>query len=99
MIGMIKGVNKRIVEISFPESVYFEKAVVFLKADCSAKENPCIANEAGAMILELERGICGNDNERRKMKGKMRLVRLAELVFRLSVVICAGAIICMLAVR
>lgn len=30
---MIKGVNKRILEIALPESEYFERAVLFIRAD------------------------------------------------------------------
>ncbi|HOF68916.1 MAG TPA: hypothetical protein PLF24_05535 [Ruminococcus sp.] len=32
---MIKGVNKRIIEINNPQSIYFEKAIFYLKPNVS----------------------------------------------------------------
>ncbi|MDE7292884.1 MAG: hypothetical protein K2N72_00515 [Oscillospiraceae bacterium] len=44
---MIKGVNKRIVEVRLPESEYFERALVFLRSDLpvsdSTASTPAIA--------------------------------------------------------
>lgn len=51
---MIKGVNKRILEVNFPESEYFEKAVVFLRTD---KLPSGVGMEAEMKIAELEREI------------------------------------------
>ena len=30
---MIKGVNKKVIEINHPDSAYFERAVLYLKPD------------------------------------------------------------------
>ena len=38
---MIKGVNKKVIEINRPDSVYFERAVLYLKPD--VKEVPLYA--------------------------------------------------------
>ncbi|MBR4096045.1 MAG: hypothetical protein IKK42_01915 [Oscillospiraceae bacterium] len=43
---MIKGVNKRIVEITSTEHEYFEKAVLYVKADKSALPAEKITEEA-----------------------------------------------------
>lgn len=51
---MIKGVNKRILEVNFPESEYFEKAVVFLRTD---KLPGGVGMEAEMKMAELEREI------------------------------------------
>lgn len=63
---MIKGVNKRIVEVRLPESEYFERALVFLRSDLpvsdSTASTPAIAEgdiAAAAMkdISLLESGL------------------------------------------
>lgn len=41
---MIKGVNKRIIEINNPDSIYFEKAIFYLKP--SVRELPAAVTEA-----------------------------------------------------
>lgn len=41
---MIKGVNKRIVEINSPDSIYFEKAIFYLKPN--VRELPAAVSEA-----------------------------------------------------
>lgn len=40
---MIKGVNKRIVEINSTDSIYFEKAVFYLRPN--VRELPCAVSE------------------------------------------------------
>lgn len=41
---MIKGVNKRIIEINNPESIYFEKAIFYLKPE--VRELPAAVAES-----------------------------------------------------
>jgi len=41
---MIKGVNKRIIEINNPESIYFEKAIFYLRPN--VRELPTAVTEA-----------------------------------------------------
>ena len=41
--AMIKGVNKKVIEINRPDSVYFERAVLYLKPD--VKEVPLQATQ------------------------------------------------------
>ena len=47
---MIKGVNKRIIEINNPDSIYFEKAVFYLKAGVRELPVP-VAREEAERIL------------------------------------------------
>lgn len=42
---MIKGVNKKIIEVSKPDSVYFEKAVFYLKPEVSFFPDEKISDE------------------------------------------------------
>ena len=52
---MIKGVNKQIIEVNDPDSIYFEKAVFYLRAgvrklpaEISRREiDRCLGGEAG----------------------------------------------------
>lgn len=47
---MIKGVNKRIIEINNPESVYFEKAVFYLKPSVRELPNSVTHNEIDRVL-------------------------------------------------
>ena len=50
---MIKGVNKKVVEINNPRSIYFEKAVFYLKPNMSLMPEKLIGREAEEMVREL----------------------------------------------
>lgn len=59
---MIKGVNKKIIEINNPQSIYFEKAVFYLKPNVS-KLPDNIANceiERYINMINLENGYIEN---------------------------------------
>lgn len=59
---MIKGVNKKIIEINNPQSIYFEKAVFYLKPNVS-KLPDNIANceiERYINMINLENGYTEN---------------------------------------
>ncbi len=49
---MIKGVNRRIIEILNPEDVYFERVILFLNPDVSAEE-PALGAHTGEYLKEL----------------------------------------------
>lgn len=49
---MIKGVNRRIIEILNPEDVYFERVILFLNPDIPAEE-PSLGAHTGEYIKEL----------------------------------------------
>ena len=59
---MIKGVNKKVIEINRPDSIYFERAVLYLRPDVS--EVPLYAAETEtddyfSDLSHLKRGRCG----------------------------------------
>lgn len=93
---MIKGVNKRIVEVSFPESVYFEKAVLFLRTESIGKCSSELEDEARLQIIGLENSISPSKLSHAKIKARIAAGRIMNVMFRISVVICAGAAFAML---
>ncbi len=93
---MIKGVNKRIVEVSFPESVYFEKAVLFLRTESIGKCSSELEDEARLQIIGLENSISPSKLSPAKIKARIAASRIVNIMFRISVVICAGAAFAML---
>lgn len=50
---MIKGVNKRIIEINNPDSIYFEKAVFYLRPCVREFPDAVAKNEADRYISHL----------------------------------------------
>lgn len=50
---MIKGVNKRIIEINNPESIYFEKAIFYLKPNVRELPSVVSQNEINRYISRL----------------------------------------------
>lgn len=93
---MIKGVNKRIVEVSFPESVYFEKAVLFLRTESIGKGSAELEEEARAQIIGLENSLSPNRLSPTKIKARIAAGRIVNILFKVSVVICAGTALAML---
>ncbi len=51
---MVKGVNKQIIEITNPDSEYFERALLFLKAGQSLPVREEAKTHAGEYILSIE---------------------------------------------
>lgn len=50
---MIKGVNKKVLEINNPQSIYFEKAVLYLKPNMSCAPEKLIRREAHDLIRSM----------------------------------------------
>ena len=50
---MIKGVNKKVLEINNPQSIYFEKAVLYLKPNMSTAPEKLISREADDFIKRM----------------------------------------------
>ena len=50
---MIKGVNKKVLEINSPQSIYFEKAVLYLKPNMSNAPEKLISREANELIRSM----------------------------------------------
>lgn len=50
---MIKGVNKKVLEINNPESIYFEKAVLYLKPNMTCIPQKLLRQEADEFISDI----------------------------------------------
>ncbi len=50
---MIKGVNKKVLEINNPQSVYFEKAVLYLKPNMNCVPEKLLKREADELIHSM----------------------------------------------
>lgn len=50
---MIKGVNKKVLEINNPQSLYFEKAVLYLKPNMTNIPYKLMKHEAHELIRSL----------------------------------------------
>ncbi len=82
---MIKGINKQIIEIKCTNDEYFEKALLFVRAEkCS---------EPYELIESCARDYCsGLSRPRRRWSGKTTAVVLLSL----SLVLTAAAVVCLL---
>lgn len=49
---MVKGVNKKIIEINHPDSLYFERAVFYLKPGITQLPGQLSRNDAAALLQE-----------------------------------------------
>lgn len=82
---MIKGVTKKIIEINNPDSIYFEKAVFYLRPNVRELPQEVSRSEAQRYIAKL--GLEYNRNRRKSsMWGKIILsvitiVFVAALIF------------------
>ncbi len=52
---MIKGVNKKIVEINNPQSIYFEKAILYVRPDAYGVSERQLSKEADAYLDSIIR--------------------------------------------
>ena len=50
---MIKGVNKKVLEINNPQSIYFEKAVLYLKPNMKNVPEKLMKREAHNLIRSM----------------------------------------------
>lgn len=50
---MIKGVNKRVIEINNPDSIYFEKAIFYLKPNVRELPSAVTEKEINRFVSEL----------------------------------------------
>ena len=66
---MVKGVNKKIIEINNPESIYFERAVFYLKPNV-------VTLPEAVSRSEINRFICNLEREYQKPKYKINIGRL-----------------------
>ena len=52
---MIKGVNKQVLEVTNPESPYFDKIIFFVSADGASQSEEKIKNEAQSVTSQLRK--------------------------------------------
>lgn len=91
---MIKGVSRRIVEVRFPESAYFDKAVIFLRAGAAYDSPERTEEEARMQIAAIENGIKGAPAANRTViRLKMAAFKLFSVIFKAAVVICAAGVL------
>lgn len=50
---MIKGVNKKVLEINNPRSIYFEKAVFYLKPNMGVVPEKLVTREAQSLLMSI----------------------------------------------
>lgn len=81
---MLKGINRRIIEINKTNNDYFEKAILFVKSEKIGLPQQTLANEANLFLKDLQQSEKKNVN-------KMRLVSYI-LVAILSLVVIATII-------
>ena len=65
---MIKGVNKRIIEINEYDSKTFEKAILFLKPNVKNINEITLKNEAKKYLKNLETNKLNSDSTRKRRK-------------------------------
>ncbi|WP_159438127.1 hypothetical protein [Massiliimalia massiliensis] len=82
MIGMLKGVNKRIIEVNRPDDRYFEKVIFFL--------NPQAEQDALAALRRSEEYL---KSAGPKVRKKRRLKGCWKLLFQLTAAAAAGGIL------
>ncbi len=96
---MVKGVNRRIVEVSLPDSEIFEKAVVFLRPDSTPPSGNDLGRKAGESISALESGFSsassGHTVPRSPKKGLHPLFFLRAAVFLtvIGLALCGAAVL------
>lgn len=81
---MIKGVTKKIIEINNPDSIYFEKAVFYLRPNVRELPQEVSRSEAQRYIAKL--GLEYNRNRRKSsMWGKI-ILSVITIVFAAALI-------------
>ena len=85
VLKMIKGVNKKIIEINNPENLYFEKAVFYLKPEVLELPQQVAEDEIERYISKLGISDCLKQKKSRKviaiLLSMLLVVSSALLVF------------------
>lgn len=66
---MIKGVNKRVIEINNPDSIYFEKAIFYLKPNVRELPAEVTNREVSRYVSQL--GLEYSSHKKSAIKGKI----------------------------
>lgn len=70
---MLKGVNRQVVEISHPESAYFEKVLFFVKPEFSSVSEKRLRGKADEIIKDAVSPPAGKSADDRKGRVKRLL--------------------------
>ncbi len=83
---MLKGVNRQVVEISQPESAYFERVLFFVKPEFSSVNEGKIKSKADALIRDASSPPTEKirSSRREKIKQLLRLLFAAAIGALLS---------------
>lgn len=84
---MIKGVNKKIIEINNPESIYFEKAVFYLRPEVMELPQQIAEDEIERYTAHL-----GIYTQKKKSSGRSLLIILSCITILLSAVLILSVI-------
>lgn len=76
---MIKGVNKQIIEVNDPDSIYFEKAVFYLRA--GVRKLP-----AEVSRREIDRCLGGEASMYRRRSKRAKLFRISTYIAAFAVI-------------
>lgn len=87
---MIKAVNKRTLEITLPESEYFEKAVIFLRTDIPVPDHSA-ARKARESLSMMESDAALMLGGKRRRRSLARIQFLTDILFKAAVIVCALA--------
>ena len=72
---MLKGVNRQIVDIPEPESMYFERAIFFVKPEYSALSENRLKSKAEEMVTTAEKPpVTAGKSKRRKISDFLLLL-------------------------
>ncbi len=71
---MLKGVNRQVVEVSHPESAYFERVLFFVKPEAMTVNETRLKDSANALISQAVRPPC--EKKRNKKSGLMQFLKL-----------------------
>ncbi|MBE6791008.1 MAG: hypothetical protein E7535_07460 [Ruminococcaceae bacterium] len=74
---MLKGVNRQVVEISHPESAYFEKVLFFVKPEFSSVSEKRLRGKADEIIKDAASPPEGKGSADKKGRVKRLLALLA----------------------
>lgn len=82
---MVKGVNRRIIEVSSTGSEYFEKAILYIRPNCSEISDKLIAEEARCFLSSL--GAKQKPPQRSADGSKKQIVLLCAIIVVTALII------------
>ena len=77
---MIKGVNRRVIEINNPDGEYFEKAILFVKPEKSGDKPETLRMAARKYLSEVD-----ENNRRRRLR--LSIIILSVIVAFITIIL------------